>query len=169
MRGERRRPIYYSTTFPRKYEEPEGDGLVGDSQIRKCGSGSSVCSAKSCKIEENSRGPDSRYLRLFGPETAVHGARQSRTTGGTVARSRIVTFVRSTNDNFLSLVVPMVDEGKLERDQKLASKAKWMTSRGFVYPAAGAGDLESPPQKRVCIASGRTPGGVGRGRIVSGS
>ena len=45
------------------------------------------------------------------------------------------TFVRSTNDNFLSLVVPMVDEGKLERDQKLASKAKWMTSRGFVYPA----------------------------------
>ena len=26
-------------------------------------------------------------------------------------------------------------KGKLERDQKLASKAKWMTSRGFVYPA----------------------------------
>ena len=45
------------------------------------------------------------------------------------------TFVRSTNDNFLSLVVPMVDEGKLERDQKLASKAKWMTKKGFVYPA----------------------------------
>ena len=30
------------------------------------------------------------------------------------------TFVRSTNDNFLSLVVPMVDEGKLERVEELA-------------------------------------------------
>ena len=51
----------------------------------------------------------------------------------------------------------MVDEGKLERDQKLASKAKWMTSRGFVYPgSARAGHVEPPPEERVCVASGRT-------------
>ena len=41
---------------------------------------------------------------------------------------------RSETD-YLSTIVPMVDETRLLRDAELESKRQWKTQRGFVYPA----------------------------------
>ena len=65
-----------------------------------------------------------------------------------LAKEKNVVFVKSMQDNFLSLIVPMVDEGNLERDEAAASRAKWKTARGFVYPAPKVpGSYNVHPQK----------------------
>ena len=51
-----------------------------------------------------------------------------------LSQKKDCVFVRSTRDNFLSLVVPMVDTGRMEKDEALASKRKWMTKSGFAWP-----------------------------------
>lgn len=50
---------------------------------------------------------------------------------------RNVTFVRSVVEHadYLSLTVPLVDETRLNQDAAAENRARWMTHRGFVYPA----------------------------------
>ena len=54
------------------------------------------------KAEAHRRRPDPGHICLFGPETAVHGARQAAQREELLSKIKNCTFVRSTNDNFLT-------------------------------------------------------------------
>mmetsp|Transcript_23714 Transcript_23714/g.82016 ORF Transcript_23714/g.82016 Transcript_23714/m.82016 type:complete len:477 (+) Transcript_23714:2602-4032(+) len=77
------------------------------------------------------------------PATYVYSGQKLQYTELKKAEERLrlkgegVTFVRaaSAESNYLHTTVAMVDEARLLQDAAAASRARWKTKRGFVYPA----------------------------------
>jgi len=71
---------------------------------------------------------------VYSGQTLQFTEAQKRELASKLSMDTKATYTYSAD--FQSLAVMMVDEDKMRRDAQLASKAKWTTPGGFVYPPA---------------------------------